>query len=52
MSNHDTSQCCRTCACHIPMASDEFLCANEDSDGYGLSTTYDDWCEEYKERED
>lgn len=51
MSN-TTNQCCGTCAYHIPMVADEFCCDNEDSEGYGLSTAYDDCCEEYESRED
>lgn len=43
--------CCGTCIHHKPMAG-EWCCDNEDSEGYGLSTAYDDYCEEYKERED
>ena len=47
----DTNQCCGTCVYHKPMAG-EGCCDNEYSDGYGLSTAYDDYCEEYKGRED
>lgn len=46
-----SEQCCGTCAFHKPMAG-EWCCDNEDGEGYGLSTAYDDYCEEYKERED
>ena len=28
---------------------DEWCCDNEDSEGYGLSTAYDDYCDEYEE---
>ena len=47
-----TNQCCGTCAYHVQMAADEFSCDKDDSEGYGLSTTYDDCCDEYKEREE
>ena len=30
----------------------EFMCDNENSEGYGLSTAYDDCCEEFEEREE
>lgn len=50
MNNHN--QCCGTCQHHIPMPMDEWCCNNEDSEGYGLNTAYDDCCEEYEGRED
>lgn len=30
----------------------EWTCSNEDSEAYGLSMDYNDYCEEYEERED
>ena len=45
-------QCCGQCRHHKPMAQDEFMCDNENSEGYGLSTAYDDCCEEFEEREE
>lgn len=44
-------QCCGKCLYHKPMAQDEFMCDNENSEGYGLSTVYDDCCGEFEERE-
>lgn len=46
------SQRCGTCAYNTPMCQDEFVCDNEESEGYGLSTAYDDYCEEYKRKEE
>ena len=50
---NDKQQCCGTCRHHKPFAG-EFGCDNEESEGYGLATQYDDYCEEYelKESED
>ncbi len=31
---------------------DTFMCDNEDSEGYGLETQYDDFCDEFEEMED
>ena len=45
-------QCCGQCLYHKLMAQDEFMCDNENSEGYGLSTAYDDCCEEFEEREE
>lgn len=44
-------QCCGTCAHHKPLA-DEFGRDNKASEAYGLEAQWDDWCEEYSERED
>lgn len=52
MSDNTTNECCGTCTYHVPMAASEFCCDNEDSDGYGLSTVYEDCCEEYEGREE
>lgn len=49
MNNCD--QCCGTCRYHISMPLDEWCCDNEDSDGYGLSTAYNDYYEEYEGRD-
>ena len=45
------NQCCGTCRFHKPFA-DEWGCDNEESEAYGLETAYDDFCEEYDEKED
>lgn len=47
----DKTECCGTCIYHKPMA-DEWCCDNEESEGYGLSTTFDDYCGEYRNRKD
>lgn len=44
-------ECCGNCKYHRPMAQDAFMCDNEDSEGYGLETVYDDYCDCYEERE-
>lgn len=44
------TQCCGRYRHHKYMAQDEFMCDNESSEGYGLSTVYDDCCEEFEER--
>lgn len=41
-------QCCGQCLHHKPMEQDEFMCDNENSEGYGLSTVYDDCCMEFE----
>lgn len=43
---------CGNCKFHLPIAEDEFTCDCEESEGYGLSTAYDDSCSEFEERED
>ncbi len=45
-------ECCGNCKYHRPMAQDTFMCDNEDSEGYGLETQYDDFCEEFEERKE
>lgn len=45
-----TEQICETCKFHIPIVKDDFCCDNEESDGYGLETSYDDCCEEWEGR--
>lgn len=42
----DKRKCCGNCIYNIPMPLDEFMCDNENSEGYGLSTAYDDCCED------
>ena len=42
--------CCGTCAYHIRVPLDEWVCDNEDSDTYGLETPYEDSCEDYEAR--
>ena len=34
------------------MAKDTFVCDNEESEGYGLETSYDDYCGEFEEKEE
>lgn len=46
----DKERYCGTCCHHKPFA-DEWGCDNEESEAYGLETAYDDYCEEYEERE-
>lgn len=45
------TKCCGQCKHHKSMAQDEFMCDKENSEGYGLSTAYDDCCDEFEERE-
>ena len=45
-------QYCGRCQYHKYMALDEFMCDNEESEAYGLSTLYDDVCENFEEREE
>lgn len=47
----DKDQCCGICT-YRNFASGEWCCDNEDSEAYGLSVDYSDYCDEYKERED
>lgn len=49
MSNK--KQCCGTCT-YCQSIDGEWRCDNEDSEAYGLSVAYSDYCDEYKERED
>lgn len=42
---------CGNCKYHLPMAQDTFVCDNEESEGYGLETSFDDYCEFFEERE-
>lgn len=48
----DKEQCCGDCRWHKRIARNEFVCDNENSEGYGLSTAYDDCCEEFDGREE
>ncbi len=43
-------ECCGNCKYHVTMAQDTFMCDNEESEGYGLETVWDDCCEEFEER--
>lgn len=47
----DKERCCGTCRHHKPFAG-EWGCDNEESENYALETAYDDYCEEYEEKED
>lgn len=47
----DENKCCGNCIYHKPFG-DEFGCDNEDSEAYGLETQFDDYCEDYEEKED
>lgn len=42
---------CGNCKWHIPIEK-EWTCDCEESEGYGLSTQYDDACECFEEREE
>lgn len=44
-------ECCGNCKYHLRMAPDTFACDNEESEGYGLETSYDDYCGEFEEKE-
>ena len=44
-------QICLKCAYRIPMADGEFVCDNEESEGYGVSVTGDDGCVCFQEKE-
>ena len=47
------AKCCGKCIYHKYVTPDEFVCDNENSEGYGLSTAYDDCCEDgFEEREE
>lgn len=46
----NNQKCCGTCAYHKPFAG-EFGCDNEEAEAYGLEAQFDDYCEEYEERE-
>lgn len=45
---------CGECGCNRPMLKRNkligFYCGNKDSDCYGCPTTYDDSCEEWREK--
>ena len=43
----DKYQGCGLCLHHIFMADNEYMCSNEHSKGYGLSTTLDDCCDNF-----
>lgn len=44
--------CCGLCKYNeYSVEYDWFVCDNEDSDCYGLETTYEDCCEEFEEKE-
>lgn len=43
------NRCCGNCEHHKPIEN-EFVCDNENSEGYGLETSFDDYCNEYEER--
>lgn len=43
--------CCGTCRWHRRTnGNEEYSCCNEDSEAYGLDTSYDDCCDEQEER--
>ena len=44
------TQCCGQCWHHKYTVLGEFVCDNEESEAYGLSTLYDDICENFEER--
>jgi len=45
---------CKTCGkCRFSMfdpVQKDFICANEDGDNYGLTTMYDDGCEDWESK--
>lgn len=43
---------CGNCKHHLPMAENELVCDCEESEGYGLSTSFDDACECFEEMEE
>ena len=45
------NNCCGNCI-HCKFIDGEWTCTNEESDGYGLETAYDDKCVEWEERDD
>lgn len=46
-------ECCANCKYNKYVKfTDDFICDNEDSEGYGLSTSYDDYCGEFEEKEE
>lgn len=48
------NKCCGNCKYHVrgemPGAGD-FVCNNGESEAYALETFYDDYCEEFEEKE-
>lgn len=42
-------ECCANCA-YCRHIDDEWVCINEESEGYGCETTFDDYCGEWEER--
>ena len=51
-------ECCGTCKSNKRDFSNpqkkgyaEFCCGNEESDNYSVPTFYDDYCEDYEEKE-
>lgn len=45
------NECCMECK-FCKLMADELMCDNEDSDGYGISVSGDDYCEYFEEREE
>lgn len=43
-------KCCGTCAHHLPMPLNEWVCDNEESENYGLETGYEDSCLDHESR--
>ena len=43
------SECCGTCRWH-QFCESEWVCTNEEADGYGVETLYDEVCDSYESR--
>lgn len=45
-------ECCANCRYNkYDKPTDDFICDCEESEGYGLSTSYDDYCGCFEEKE-
>lgn len=55
MEDNKMEKCCGNCRFHRTGKdagkNSDFYCNNEDSEGYGLPTDYEDCCEEWEGRE-
>lgn len=41
---------CKDCIYHAPQAESESMCSNDNSSAFGMSTSDDDYCNEYAEK--
>lgn len=39
--------CCGNCVWHDYEEDDDYVCGNEESECYGMITSYDDYCYDY-----